>query len=85
MVTDDGCQQVSTSNVLAVCEVMESEPKSFKTLNVEIEQERDVFRDKAERLQKENDAIRSVVIQMMKIGDTVIKSNENMSGTHLSV
>ena len=51
----------------------------------EIEKERDVFRAKAESLQKENDAMRSVVIEMMKIGGTVITSNEHMSAAHLSV
>ncbi len=64
---------------------MESEPKSLKALNVEIEKERDVFRTKAESLQKENDAMRSVVGEMMKIGGTVITSNEHMSAAHLSV
>ena len=97
--TDDGCQQASTIvltiKVFAVCDVMESEPKSLKAQNVEIEQERDFFRAKAENLQKENDAMRSVVkendamrsfvIEMMKIGGTVITSNEDMSATHLSV
>jgi hypothetical protein len=71
-VTDDGCEQVSTITltiqVFAVCDVMESEPKNLKALNVEIEKERDVFRAKAESLQKENDAMRSVVIEMMKLG-----------------
>ena len=89
IVTDDGCQQASTIvltvQVFAVCDVMESEPKNLKALNVEIEKERDVFRAKSESLQKENDAMRSVVIEMMKLGGTVIKSNEPMSATHLSV
>jgi hypothetical protein len=88
-VTDDGCQQASTIvltiKVFAVCDVMESEAKSLKALNVEIERERDFLRAKAESLQKENDAMRSVVIEMMKIGGTVITSNEHMSATHLSV
>ena len=50
-----------------------------------MQEERDAFRAEAERLQKENDAMRSVVIEMMKIGGTVITSNEHMSPTHLSV